>query len=68
MKCECGHDAGLHCALPGHPYGAIECYGSDDCDCGEFRPKAPVAQRISERDRSKVRAAGSNPAGGTSTP
>ena len=37
MKCQCGHDAALHVPLPGHPDGAVECYGPDDCECGEFR-------------------------------
>ena len=37
-ECRCGHDATLHVQLPGHPDGAQECYGSDDCQCGRYRP------------------------------
>jgi len=34
----CGHDAEDHVRLPGHPDGAEECHGDEDCDCCGFRP------------------------------
>jgi hypothetical protein len=50
MKCKCGHLGELHCALPGHPDNAVECYGSDNCDCWQFEP-------VSGLDRVRVQLA-----------
>jgi hypothetical protein len=36
-RCECGHEVSLHVYLPGHPDGAVECQGTDDCECGRIR-------------------------------
>lgn len=37
MKCQCGHNPEDHHRLPGHPDGAEECWGSDECECGQYR-------------------------------
>jgi hypothetical protein len=37
-ECACGHLAFVHIPLPGHPDGAVECHGSEDCECGRYRP------------------------------
>jgi len=42
MKCVCGHPDYLHIPLPMHPDFAVECQGSDDCECGRFRLPKPA--------------------------
>lgn len=43
MRCVCGHPDYLHVPLPGHPDGAVECQGSDECECGRFRSRVAPA-------------------------
>jgi hypothetical protein len=47
LRCECGHLADDHVRLPGHPDGASECYGPEDCACGHFLTarSAPLLDR-----------------------
>ena len=33
----CGHAPEQHMRLPGHPDGAEECFGDDDCPCGQYQ-------------------------------
>jgi len=34
-RCRCGHEESQHVRLPGHPDGAWECHGSEDCECAK---------------------------------
>jgi hypothetical protein len=47
--CQCGHAFIDHEVLPGHPDGAWECYGDDDCECGQFRTDPANVSRDKEQ-------------------